>query len=368
MTADTPSGPRAPRAFKLDDPGLEAAPAPQYEAPPSEPPPAARRSHTRAEPSRPSTADMGEGNMGEGNVGGAAADAGGVRGMVGGARRGIRWGAILVSALSAAASLALAVWYARFVSVALERNDWVGWTVFGLLSLAGVAALVIVGRELIGLLRLSRLKDLRRDVDTALSARDAKAEARALKRLKSLFSGRPEMKWPLARLAEHEHDVRDPGELLSLADRELLAPLDIAGRRLILKSAKRVGTVTAMSPIAALTVGFVAIENLRLLRSLAGLYGGRPGGLGALRLARLVIGHIIATGGIALTDDLVGQFIGQDLLRRLSRRLGEGAFNGALTARVGAAAIEVCRPLPYIAAPPVRARDIAAELFKKAPQ
>ena len=27
-----------------------------------------------------------------------------------------------------------------------------------------------------------------------------------------------------------------------------------------------------------------------------------------------------------MTDDLVGQFIGQDVLRRLSRRLGEGAF------------------------------------------
>ncbi len=29
---------------------------------------------------------------------------------------------------------------------------------------------------------------------------------------------------------------------------------------------------------------YVVVENLRLLRSLAGLYGGRPGGMGALRL------------------------------------------------------------------------------------
>ena len=71
----------------------------------------------------------------------------------------------------------------------------------------------------------------------------------------------------------------------------------------------------------------------------------------------MVLAHIIATGGIALTDDLLGQFLGQDLLRRLSRRLGEGAFNGALTARMGVAAIEVIRPLPFLAAkPPTRAR------------
>ena len=86
---------------------------------------------------------------------------------------------------------------------------------------------------------------------------------------------------------------------------------------------------------------YVLIENVRMLRGLATLYGGRPGLLGALRLGRMVITHIIATGGVAMTDDLLGQFLGQDLVRRLSRRLGEGVFNGALTARIGAAAVEV---------------------------
>ena len=113
-----------------------------------------------------------------------------------------------------------------------------------------------------------------------------------------------------------------------------------------------------------IAVGYVLIENLRLLRGLAALYGGRPGFLGSLRLARLVLAHIIATGGIALTDDLLGQFLGQDILRRLSRRLGEGAFNGALTARIGVAAIEVIRPLPYLAAKPPRVRDILGEVLQ----
>src|SRR5690606_26841218 len=121
------------------------------------------------------------------------------------------------------------------------------------------------------------------------------------------------------------------------------------------------GVVSAISPTAALTVGWVLIENLRLMRSLAGVYGGRPGFVGTLRLARMVLVHIIATGGMALTDDLLGQFLGQDLVRRLSRRLGESIFNAALTARVGAAAIAVTRPLPFIEAPPIRARDFIGE-------
>jgi putative membrane protein len=49
----------------------------------------------------------------------------------------------------------------------------------------------------------------------------------------------------------------------------------------------------------------------------------------------------------------------------LSRRLGEGIFNGALTARIGTAAIEVTRPLPFIEARPVRARDFLLELTRR---
>ena len=65
-----------------------------------------------------------------------------------------------------------------------------------------------------------------------------------------------------------------------------------------------------------------------------------------------------------MTDDLLGQFVGQDVLRRLSRRLGEGAFNGALTSRLGVVAVEVLRPLPYLDAEPLRVREIFNELFR----
>ena len=37
------------------------------------------------------------------------------------------------------------------------------------------------------------------------------------------------------------------------------------------------------------------------------------------------------------------------MLSKLSRRFGEGVVNGALTARVGLAAMDLCRPLPFVA-------------------
>jgi putative membrane protein len=275
-----------------------------------------------------------------------------------------RWGALFLSSIAGAAALGAAAWLMRLLSAALARDDWLGRSTLALLLVAVLAGLMLVVREAIGFSRLSRLNRLRREVDAALASADAKRERRAALRLVRLYRARADVAWGVRRFGEHARDVRDPGELLTLAEREILAPLDEAARRVVLNSAKRVASVTALSPMLLIAVGYVLIECLRMLRALATLYGGRPGAMGAMRLAQLVMTHLIATGGVAMTDDLLGQFLGQDLLRRLSRRLGEGAFNGALTARVGVAAVEVLRPLPYLAAKPLRLRDILSEVLK----
>ncbi len=278
--------------------------------------------------------------------------------------RGFRFGGILFSAVAALASLAFGLWFTRFVSVALERQDWIGWVAFGLMVIIGLALLGIVLRELFGFRRLARLAKLRKLVRETIAKPDVASERKAVAALISHYRGRPDLAWGLARVKDHTGDVLEHGELLRLADRELLHPLDGEARRAILKSAKRVATVTALSPIMWIAMGYVLVENVRMFRAIATLYGGRPGILGALRLARNVVGHVIATGGIAMTDDLFGQFIGQDVLRRLSRRLGEGAFNGALTSRLGVVAVDVIRPLPYLDAEPLRVREIFGELVR----
>jgi putative membrane protein len=283
---------------------------------------------------------------------------------VGDINRGFRFGGILLSAMAALMSLAAGVWFTRFVSIALERQDWVGWFAAGLMATIALALLGIVSRELLGFRRLAHLAKLRALVRDTIAKPNVPGERKAVAALLAHYRGRPDLAWGLARVKDHTRDVLEPSELLRLADRELLRPIDAESRRVILKSAKRVATVTALSPIMWIAMGFVLVENVRMFRAIAGLYGGRPGVLGALRLARLVVGHIIATGGIAMTDDLLGQFVGQDVLRRLSRRLGEGAFNGALTSRLGVVAVEVIRPLPYLDAEPLRVREIFNELLR----
>jgi len=127
-------------------------------------------------------------------------------------------------------------------------------------------------------------------------------------------------------------------------------------------AARRVSLVTAVSPRALIDIVFVLVACARLLRAIAGIYAGRPGTLGLLRLARQVLGHLVVTGGIAAGDALVQQVVGQGLAARLSAKLGEGVLNGLLTARVGLAALAVCRPLPFIEAKPPTLSDVASDL------
>ncbi len=279
-----------------------------------------------------------------------------------GLERGWRWRSILFTAIGGIVVLASAVWLHDLVREMMARQDWIGWANITLLATAVVALLAIIAREAAGLARLGRLGRLRHEADSAALANDKTLALDVVSRLKRLYHGRKDATWGMSRLAEHEADIMNSSELLRLAERTLVAPLDPVARSIVAASAKRVTVVTAVSPGALIDMLFVAGENLRMLRRLATLYGARPGTLSLLKLARMVVTHIVLTGGIALGDDVIQQLVGHGLTAKLSARLGEGLFNGALTTRIGLAAIDVCRPLPYLEAPRPKFRELVAEV------
>ena len=112
-------------------------------------------------------------------------------------------------------------------------------------------------------------------------------------------------------------------------------PLDDKAQGEIAAAAKRVSLVTAISPRAMLDVVFVVAQIVRLVRRIAEIYGGRPGLLGLIKLARSIGAHIAITGGMAVGDSLLQQLVGHGIASRISARMGEGVLNGLLTTSVG---------------------------------
>ncbi|MEO0915307.1 MAG: YcjF family protein, partial [Pseudomonadota bacterium] len=173
----------------------------------------------------------------------------------------------------------------------------------------------------------------------------------------------------LEAVARQRDQVMDADALVHLAEREVLAPLDAAALREVEAASRTVAAATALVPLALADL-FVALSaNVRMVRRIAEVYGGRAGTFGSWRLMRAVAAHLVATGAVAVGDDMIGSVAGGGALSKISRRFGEGVVNGALTARVGIAAMEVCRPLPFEAAPRPRVSGVVkralAGLFSK---
>jgi putative membrane protein len=280
-------------------------------------------------------------------------------------RRGFGWSTLFWCGLGGLVALGVGLSVTRLIEDLFDRNAELGWLGAALAGLAGLAFVVIVLREAFGLWRLRSIEKLhQRGADTLLS--DDRAAGRAVVHdALALARHMPRLARARARLEGHLEDIIDGADLVRLAERELMEPLDRDARRIVSDAAKRVSLVTAVSPRALVDVLFVLVSALSVVRRLAYLYGGRPGTLGVIRLMREVVAHLALTGGMAAGDSLIQQVLGHGIAAKVSVRLGEGVLNGLLTARFGLAAIAVTRPLPFAALPAPTLSDVAGNLLRR---
>ncbi|QBY00847.1 TIGR01620 family protein [Rhodophyticola sp. CCM32] len=262
-------------------------------------------------------------------------------------RRSSRLARFFWAAVLALFGFVISVTAWSFVTGLLAANPILGWAATGLVGLVLLALLLIALKEAAAFSRLGRLDHLRGEAEAALGTGDLTAARDVATRLSALYRGRAELRLGRETLDRRMGDVFDAESLFALVEAELLVPLDLAAQREVEAAARQVATVTALVPIALADVVTALTVNLRMIRRIAEIYGGRSGTLGAWRLTRAVLAHLVATGAVAVGDDMIGSVAGGSVLSKISRRFGEGVINGALTARVGVAAMEVCRPLPF---------------------
>ncbi len=273
------------------------------------------------------------------------------------------WTKLFWSALGGLLSLALGLWFWRLIDDLARLNPVAGWIGLALLGLAALALLALLVRETRGLMRLTAVSAIRADAEKAFAQDDAVAAKEVTRRLIAFQSADPATASQRSMMSGHLDDIIDGRDMLRLADRILLLSRDERAKDIIASAAKRVSVVTAISPRAIVDILFVLAQSVMLTRSIAALYGTRPGSLGFLRLGRRILGHLAITGGVAITDSVLSQLVGHGLAARLSAKLGEGVLNGLLTARVGLACIAACRPLPFLASEEPRLQDVAGEIL-----
>jgi len=280
-------------------------------------------------------------------------------------RRGFPWGVLFWASLSGLILLAMGLSATQLIENLYARNAELGYFGLALTAIAVLALAVVTGREILGLSRLATIETLHARATAALISDERDESQKIVRELLGIAKDNPHLARGRRMVTDHLGDIIDGADLIRIAERELMSPLDQEARRLISQAAQRVSVVTAISPRAVFDIAFVLFSSVRLVRQLARLYGGRPGALGMIKLFRHVVAHLALTGGMAASDSIVQQLLGHGIAAKLSTRLGEGVVNGLLTARLGLAAVDVTRPLPFAALPRPVLTDLVGELIRR---
>ncbi len=270
---------------------------------------------------------------------------------------------VLWTGLGGLVSLAFGLWTTNLIEGLFAKAESLGVVglAFGALFVVGLIGLI--ARETLAVARQTRIAELHMAFAAARAADDRAAARRLVVRLVALYRNRPETARARAQVQEAAAAIIDGRDLIDVAERALLRPLDEKAQAEIANAAKAVSLVTAISPRAVLDVIFVVAQIVRLVRRIAELYGGRPGLFGFVKLARSIFAHIAITGGMAAGDSLLQQLVGHSIASRISARMGEGVLNGLLTARVGLSALAVCRPAPFVIDKPPGVAEVEPFLF-----
>ncbi len=340
--------PPRPRAFRLDDARVAVDDAPAPLAPEA----IIRSQHEPIPPAAaPARIDEAERQI----------EAAQKSGLI--ARSRISLAGLAWSGLAGLASLAMGMWATNLIEGLFAKAESLGLIglVFGVVFLIGLIG--VAGREILAVARQTRIAEMHVAFAHARAADDRAAARRLVGRLVALYRDRPETARARAEVEDAARAIIDGRDLIDVAERALLRPLDDKAQGEIADAAKRVSLVTAISPRAVLDVVFVIAQIVRLVRRIAEIYGGRPGLFGLIKLARSIGAHIAITGGMAVGDSVLQQIVGHGIASRISARMGESVLNGLLTARVGLSALAVCRPAPFAVDKPPGVSEVAPFLF-----
>ncbi|GAA6210985.1 hypothetical protein NBRC116602_07250 [Hyphomicrobiales bacterium 4NK60-0047b] len=262
----------------------------------------------------------------------------------------LSWGLLLFTSLFGLFTLWLTATLITSVEQLFQRNDIIGWLALGLTTLLIISILAIITKEIVSLSKLKKLGNLKTKGQQIHDNNELKPAKKYARNIKQLYEHTPKREWILKSLKDQEQTIMDGRELVELIDTEIGSPLDKEAEKIISETAKKVSVITAIAPGPFIDMAAVTLLNLTMIRKVSTVYGVRPGLWGLSRLGRNILAHLALSGGLAMTGDLLQPLIGSSIAAKLSKKLGEGMINGALTIRIGLSAQEVTRPIPYITA------------------
>lgn len=262
-------------------------------------------------------------------------------------RRRRRAGVWLAGAVAALVAVALGFDTVDLLQRAFAASSALGTLVAAVVAVAGVSLIKMLADELRSLRRLRAIEGLRLEA-ARLTANGNHGEAGIFAgEVAALYADRSDLTVPLDRLRQSLTDAHNDREVVQLIDRQVLEVLDRRAYQMVLRAARDTAIATALSPAAVIDLAVVLWRNLKLVREIATMFGGRPGYVGSLRLLRRMLANLAVAGLAESANHVAVDALGGTIAAAISTRVGQGVINGLLTARVGVTAMHLCRPVEY---------------------
>ncbi len=164
---------------------------------------------------------------------------------------------------------------------------------------------------------------------------------------KRFYADKPQAVY-LQRSLENLPDYSNDREVVTYIDNVFLQPLDEEALRRISNISLQSGLVVALSPWASLDMLLSLWRSIKMIDSVAEVYGTRPSLSNRYRLLTSVI-HQLAFVGISelMIDNLIEEKAKTSIAGIASTRLGQGLGAGTYSAKIGIAAMKVSRPIEF---------------------
>jgi putative membrane protein len=235
----------------------------------------------------------------------------------------------------------------HFVAQQFYSSFFLGSVFLGLMVAISGAALTLTWRSYQHLRRLRTVSALQKEGKQLMEKNDYGHAIQYINRVMLFYADRPEVKARAERFYLTMNDSHHDSEVCSLFSSQVMKDIDQQAHRIVIQRSKETALMVMISQIALLDAILTLWRNVRMIRDIASLYGGRPGFFGSIGLISGVLQNLIYADVSEMVAGSVAEILGSSMLSVMSAQVAQGLGSGVLTARLGLHAMQACRPLPF---------------------
>jgi putative membrane protein len=250
----------------------------------------------------------------------------------------------------------------HFIVQQYASSLFLGTLFLSLILIITGTALTLSWRAYKNIQQLSTVSKLQTEGHQLIESEDYGRAIPYLNKIAQFYVDKPNFKNRLERFYLTLNDSHHDREVCSLFSHQLMKDIDQQAYNIVTQRSKEIALMTAISQIAFLDTILTLWRDVRMIRDIAILYGGKPGFLATMSLIIGVLQDLIYADVSEMAADSVAEILGGSMLSFMSAQAAQGVGSGIITARLGLQAMQKCRPLPFLEEEKPSLKDIRWEI------